>query len=290
VENLNFVNWRDFDALLGTCPDSEIARKAGCSKEAVRQRRKSLGIPVFRMSYVLTDECKADFGKMEDAEVAAKHGLPPTVVTRARRKLNIGLPTRDAPVRKALQAIDWQNDTRTDAEIAEAIGSITSTVCRIRNELNVPKASARGREWPTQNIPTRYAVKDKDLTPYLCLFPVMKIQPLAVLTRIDPSTVAKLKKQWGIRNRQQAVGAPRDWVPIAVRLGTVPDGVLAEETGVPLGQVTNMRRRLSVPAFQPDRTPLVTQILASEAADEEAAEQFGVSLSYVCLIRKHGAA
>lgn len=75
------------DRLLGTMPDTRVAKKIGFSAQIVSIRRHELGIPPYRR----LDWTKADrlLGKVPDSEVARIVGTTQPNVTYRRRKKGI---------------------------------------------------------------------------------------------------------------------------------------------------------------------------------------------------------
>ena len=139
-------DWQKVVYRLGRVPDTVIADEMQVSKEAVRQQRVRRGIPRYTAAPEITQEVRACLGTASDADVAEKFGLTKTAVQMARR--NAGIPAfRDTTgtLRAQIEDIDWENDIRTDAQIAQDLATRTSTVCTIRNELGVPTSRERGR-------------------------------------------------------------------------------------------------------------------------------------------------
>jgi len=82
------------DALLGTMPDDEVARRTRRNRTAVFLRRQNLGIPSWRASswkarWHWTPEQDALLGTMPDAALAEKLGVPKKHVFFRRQRLGI---------------------------------------------------------------------------------------------------------------------------------------------------------------------------------------------------------
>ncbi|MFO0806239.1 MAG: hypothetical protein U0791_24310 [Gemmataceae bacterium] len=75
------------DAMLGTAPDSVVARNLGRSHSIIGYRRRMLGIPNFRP--VWAAEADAMLGTMPDHAVAAILGKSITQVSNRRKELGI---------------------------------------------------------------------------------------------------------------------------------------------------------------------------------------------------------
>jgi len=73
------VNWLEYDSLLGTMPDTELAEKLGVTKQSIGARRKVKGIPAF------TGEA-AKPSKAEPSKVVKAVPEQPAVETQATPK------------------------------------------------------------------------------------------------------------------------------------------------------------------------------------------------------------
>ncbi len=277
-------DWKSIRDRLGMEPDADIARDLGVSREAVRMKRKKFNIPAFRPSRIITDECRADLGVLRDEEVAQKHGVPITWVKQTRRKSAISLPRSEPGLREVLAGLDWENDTRTDKEIAEEYGSCVPTICRIRNDLGIPNSRLRGRPGSKSTLPDEAG----DLTPYLCIFVFLSNKEIARRSGLSFRDVGAFRKKHKIRRATKAASGNVDWPEAIVCMGKQPDKEIAEEYGVNPHLISQMRTRLQIPPLGKE-APLVDRILASDLADAECAQQMNVTLSLVRLVRKYGA-
>ena len=77
------------DALLGTGPDEEVARRLGRSKLAASRRRQALGLLERRVVHQWTEKETALLGTMMDKEIAALLGLDKKQVAWRRNHLKI---------------------------------------------------------------------------------------------------------------------------------------------------------------------------------------------------------
>lgn len=278
--------WEEVENLFGRVPDTEIADLVGKSKEAVRQQRTKRGIPVYRHRLQFTDEMRAALGTDSDEAIAKRFGVSITRIKLARRAAGIPLPPRKSELRKALEAIDWDNDIRTDGEIAEALATCTSTVCRIRNEIGIPNSTDRGR--PSAHTVTPYERLqhgDVDLTPYLCIFPHTTNVQLQEYTGIPARDIGRIKREMGIKPRKRTYEV--DWRKALPMLTTKRDSAIAKDLGIPASIVYGVRRNLNLPAYSPNAPSMPQRILADAGqAEEEVAEKHSVTASYVRFIRK----
>src|ERR1017187_954383 len=86
--------WSSEDVkLLGTMPDSEVARVLNRAPSAIRHKRHKLRIPAFQSSFHLwTPEEEQLLGTMSDEEVVTRTGHPLSGVIQRRQKLHRPLP------------------------------------------------------------------------------------------------------------------------------------------------------------------------------------------------------
>ncbi len=75
-------------ALLGTLPDTEVARRTGRTVNAVRLKREELGIPNQAGNRWRPEDITL-LGRLPDREVARSLGRPLHAVTQKRCKLGI---------------------------------------------------------------------------------------------------------------------------------------------------------------------------------------------------------
>ncbi len=85
------IDWSEWDHLLGTKIDYEIAKQIGCEAPTVAKRRFKLKIKPFNSAPPKINWEKYDhqLGSMPDRELAKKIKCSATSVSRRRRKLNI---------------------------------------------------------------------------------------------------------------------------------------------------------------------------------------------------------
>ena len=88
------AQWRPEERkLLGTMPDSEVARALNRTERAVKRTRQKLRILAYQSPFHRwTPEEEQLLGTLPDAEVAARTGHPLSGVIQRRHKLHICLP------------------------------------------------------------------------------------------------------------------------------------------------------------------------------------------------------
>lgn len=119
----------EIESLLGTMPDSDIAKMVPCSQTTIRYKRESKGIPAFR-KFQWTPDLLDLLGKVSDTVVAEKAGISLTTVGKKRISLGIPLHIIDIP-HELLGKVP-------DREIARRVGCHASHVGNIRQRLGIP--------------------------------------------------------------------------------------------------------------------------------------------------------
>lgn len=118
------IEWEQYDKLLGTMTDLELAGLVGCSEGAVNRRRRRLGVEAHQphMARGFFDWDRADhlLGKLTDASVARVMGVGPSAVCRRRRILGIPAPPRSA----ALSDLEALWDIATAARRLVEVGGM----------------------------------------------------------------------------------------------------------------------------------------------------------------------
>jgi len=85
----NKIDWVVWEPFLGVWTDARIARAAGCSKQMVQKRRKSLGILPGVMPHVEWIRWDGRLGREPDDVLAQRIGCSEATVRRRRRKMGI---------------------------------------------------------------------------------------------------------------------------------------------------------------------------------------------------------
>jgi uncharacterized Zn-finger protein len=164
---MNKIDWSLWQSLLGTMPDNVLAKKIGCPRMTVKNRRDRLGIPVFKKEkeeericpfckevfrvnhksqVFCSNKCAASkidwniwkplLGTMPDADLAKKIGCLGLAVYKKRKTL--GVPAFEKHAR-----IDWEPwvcllGTMPDIDLAKKIGCSRDSVHNKRISLGVP--------------------------------------------------------------------------------------------------------------------------------------------------------
>lgn len=131
------MSWKEIDPLLGTEPDSKIARRFGLNPDDVSARRKELGIPGFRWpkgsvpsraSHIWTAEEDALLGTDTIAAVAKKLGVPTSQVQKRMKKLDIPaympVEKRRSPARRDQEAAAAARRRERSTRFLSAIESL----------------------------------------------------------------------------------------------------------------------------------------------------------------------
>jgi hypothetical protein len=127
-------------ALLGTMPDSELARQLGKTENAVRIQRERRGIPN-PSGHGWTEGELALLGILPDAEVARRTGRTPMAVTCKRCELGIPHSGGWHWTEEQLALLG----TAPDEEIAARIGKTPGAVCAKRCLRGIPTFRDRRR-------------------------------------------------------------------------------------------------------------------------------------------------
>lgn len=134
----NYVNWDDYQHLLGVATDREIATAVGCHIETVRRRRRKHTIPA--RTNAKHDDLFATFKASDwdrpDIEIAEQVGCSHPTVAKKRKKFGI------APY-ITRQSIHWDRydcylGTMPDPTLAKLIGCEKTAVLMRRKKLGIP--------------------------------------------------------------------------------------------------------------------------------------------------------
>lgn len=129
--------------LLGTAPDSEIARQTGRDRKAVTAKRLRLGIAPTQPQGTWTDDEIALLGTNYDRVIAKRLGRKLSAVTMHRQKL--GIPAYNQK---------RQRRTRGDAYLAELPEALTLSPRRFRQTLNRIWLERHGEKLTTRSLAT----------------------------------------------------------------------------------------------------------------------------------------
>ena len=136
--------------------DTAIAHDLGCSRQAVRKRRHTLGFPPATVTAAIQ---RLDTPNMTYEEMADELGISMSAIYNLCGRL--GLSVANGTVKRKVErtgriprpnawthdwaSVDWHNETTT--EIAERLGCATGVVSRYRARHNLPNRDGRRREF-----------------------------------------------------------------------------------------------------------------------------------------------
>lgn len=125
------------EALLGTVPDEEVARRIGRSEKGVREKREELGIPNAGPTHRRWTRRELRLlGRMPDAEIARRTGRMSARVRHKRRALEIPAPEKRRWTKKELAALGKEPDD----VLAERFGRTEGAVTHQRTIRGIPTA------------------------------------------------------------------------------------------------------------------------------------------------------
>ena len=223
--------------LLGSMPDSKLAKLTGINIGTIKNKRNSLGIPSFsrqRSTGDWTESNLALLGTMPDTELARKMGRTQHIVERKRNSL--GIP--------AYRIIDWTEEmiamlgTAPDIEIAKQLGISAYPAKSKRISLGIPlfEESREKEIWTESN---------------LALVGTMPDTKLAKLLGMSRSYIGVRRLSLGIPAYVPDGQSRSDWTESSIALlGTMPDAELAIQIGVSKNIVQHKRNSLGIPPFR----------------------------------------
>lgn len=152
----NIIDWSKWDHLLGSKPDSALAKDIGCHASSVFTRRKKLGVPVNptgkamreRMNSKNYDWSKIDplLGNESDAAIEKITGVNVNAIAKRRKILGIS-------PKYEYSKVDWSKwdhllGTMTDKDLADQIGCKHTSVYYRRTKLQVePSRYTKTPDW-----------------------------------------------------------------------------------------------------------------------------------------------
>lgn len=122
----------DWTRLVGTMPDTELARRLGFTSANVRNARLKAGIPPYKPEPAFAQR----LGQEPDAEIARDVGLSVSAVWQTRRKLGIEAHRED----RGSRGFEHRLGVEPDAEIARDVGLSRERIRQIRSALSIPSA------------------------------------------------------------------------------------------------------------------------------------------------------
>ena len=146
---MSHVKWSEFDHLLGTKFDVDLANIADCHFTTIQKRRFKLGIKRF--------DSVSDFWLNIDpfleshtvSEISKESGIPKARIYQRKRHLGLG---------SCEESIDWESidkvlGTKSDSDIAKEFSCSKSSISKRRKKMNMTRSEIDER-W-------------KDIDPYI---------------------------------------------------------------------------------------------------------------------------
>lgn len=228
VKGVKSPDWNDREIrLLGTRPDSVIARMLDRSIAGVQLKRHRLGIRPHRDKYIWSVKHLALLGTMSDQKLSVIVGKSPSAV-RAMRHSKTRIRFRTGPPGWSQAKIHLLG-TRPDWAVAKELGCSRGQAAIMRRRFGIRPCS-RSRDW----------TEDEDV--------LLGTMPDAVLA------VQLHRGVLAVRKRRLAKGIPvvsrraPDWTKSEIKLlGTRPDEVIARKLGRTVSSVVHRRCKLKIP-------------------------------------------
>ena len=222
--------------LLGTMPDSAVARLLNRPPIAVRRRRQKLGIrPYHSSSRRWTPEEEQLLGTMPDKRLARR--LKRSVETVRTRRAHKGIPVFDPKKHWWTAEDDKLLGLRPDAQVAMLLGISEATVRYRRNQLRI-------------SLPGRL----RKVTPPK----PWRAEEIAMLGKASDAQVARRlgRSVTSVKTKRLRLGLASSrhrWrLGQEVLLGKFPDQTLARRLGCTVKAVQARRERLGIPAPRPE--------------------------------------
>lgn len=239
----------EVEALLGLVPDLQISRQTGIPARTLRNERQRRGIPKAARGKPVPPGVANCLGKMCDAEVSERFGLPVGEVTYLRRRAGLrGAHRRAIPARlyKAL-------GKATDVAVASQFGKTAKWVRKLRTKLGIPafipyrptaEAEAAIKTNP-EIIALLGTVSDRELMKRYgggnYLYRSMREERgIPAFNAVDP-----MEKQRWESQRQEAIAL----------LGKVSDSELSRRYGGVPARYTYFRNQRNIPPYNPKAEP-----------------------------------
>ncbi len=235
------------DSLLGTAPDTTLARRLGVTPATVRYRREKLGVGPFVPPplpptdpagdpYEWSDETDALLGTMHDTLLAKRLGVNHSTVTYRRMELGVQPFRRSARIEWTAKMLE-QLGQMADIRFSEKFDIAANSVKLKRLELRIP---AYGKDVPDP-LPVLPAtvisllgkLSDTELARRFSLR-TLDIRMYRVASGIEPAERPRHSKhQWVLAEEQL--------------LGTRCDADVARKLDIPLPQIRHRRKILGIP-------------------------------------------
>ena len=253
-------NWtKEALGLLGTKPDSEIAKLLGLSSNTVSHKRRSQGIvgrKPKRDPIVMPEHLIHHLGKWTDAKIAKEIGVSANAVSKYRRRRQIKATIEhNALSPKAIPMLG----TMQDAELARMFNVTNTTIHTHRLKLGRPLFISSGMALPDPVRP---------------LLGTMPDGRLAKQIGVSPQVITRWRTELGVEvwNR-----LPRD---AAALLGKVSDSKIAAMVGVSNSFVAKVRIAQGIDSYGLPRSlpfPDDKEHLLGTMTDSKLANQLGIS-------------
>lgn len=274
-------------ALLGTAPDSEIGRRLGLSRFAVRSMRAKRGIRSARKG--LRARLLPLMGTMTDVAAGRQAGCSAYTVREHRRELGIPAFARQEP--KHFLPVEAQAllGVMTDADLAARFGLPSSFVTKQRNKVGLPafRKSATAAAIPLLGVASDAKVAlhcglSRETVRRLRVargIPAV-LQEMITSGNMAGSSTSAL--EMSLPPRGSAMWSDEE----SAMLGTMCDVDIAAQLGRTLASVKRERQRRKIPAYKFIRewTPEEVALLG-KVGDKEVARRTGRSVMSVTMER-----
>jgi hypothetical protein len=233
--------------MLGTMPDSEVARRLGVAHANVRYKRMALGIAACKnmKGYVWKQKDIRLLGKKSDEEVAALLGLTKTTIRNKRVELGIGAFAYQSKLWR-----EWAEEELamlgkfTDKEVGRRLNIKEMCVASKRHVLGIEPFQPRGVnksprpnavKWTRQNVELLGKIPDKRI---------------AEIMGVCRKSIMRKRKQLGIESYADATQFWHRWTEEQIaKIGTMTDRAMGEELGISVMCVVLKRRSLGIQAY-----------------------------------------
>jgi len=279
--------------LLGRIPDSELARRAGVSRDTVMLERQWRGIESTQPHHApveWTPERIALIGTASDSRLARTLGVSSDVVRRKRLMLGIP-PFHPAHLNLSNPAYPWTPadlallGQQPDPQMAERLGIHRNVVQQKRQEMGIPPFHQPHRlQWTAEMLELLGKVPDKVFAKRFGVG-LTTIYRKRLRRGIPPSRLTRASRFWpgsgerasrsaraeppagrpgrevslpATANLERTPARPRLAWPkkLVSLLGRIPDQELARRAGVSLSTVATERQRRGIEACYAKRDPI----------------------------------
>ena len=251
------------ELLRGERTSSELERMSGIQAEAIRKRRRRLGIvrdERLRKDESWLETARPLMGRLPDRQIALRCGVSKTQVTRIRMALGIPSRREAERSRKGFDRVPRSEALRLVRERARAGKPLLARYVddrRLRelceHHFGSWKAALEAAGLEPEDRITRIALRKdgepRPLTEALLRGPLPD-RVLHALTRVSRTRIRERRRRLGIARDDQL--PDREWLK-AVRadLGKLPDAEIARRVGQSDALIRKTRLELGIPAPQP---------------------------------------